>query len=285
MKTYTVLFHFLFPALLASCIEHPIEYKIVATKSKVYKTNLLGIAGQTSAEPYVEIIYSVADGTENNVTENILVSPPYIFESKNVNIVYDSAVDMQNGRTLTYYAILKHDYEEGGAEYFRIINHSTDKPIEFFIAGTQDVVTYTNEPIMGAEILPSVYYKKAPIYYLLFPDKKYPKNLINGGEVFYFEGNRCGDIELISAWSVEDVVKLYKAEYNHSPDTLLYVDIPASNDGGRMTNPSKYNNDRFRDKIFYGAIPPQGQLKGDEKIWLLATPWIFDDMIASKRFK
>jgi hypothetical protein len=38
------------------------------------------------------------------------------------------------------------------------------------------------------------------------------------------------------------------------------------------------------DKIFYGRIPQKEQLKGDEKIWLLATPWIFDDNIKSESF-
>ncbi|MDR1882650.1 MAG: hypothetical protein LBR26_07690 [Prevotella sp.] len=284
MKTHAVLFYFLFPALLASCIEHPVEYKIVATISKVYKTNILGIAGQASEEPYVEIIYSVANGTDKNVTKHIMVAPPYIFENENVNIVCDSAVDMQDDRILTHYLILKHDYEEGGAEYFRIINHSTDKPIEFFIAGCQDIKTIPGT-VDEVEILPSIYYRKAPVYYLLFPDKKYRRNLKNGADIFYFEANRCGDIELTSAWSVDEVMELYRAEYRLSTDTILHVDLWGGLNSGRMAKPAEHSKPRLENRTFYGVIPPKSQFKGDEKFWLLATPWIFqDEYIVRERF-
>jgi hypothetical protein len=83
-------------------------------------------------------------------------------------------------------------------------------------------------------------------------------------------GTYCGDIELTAAWSINDVMQLYRAEQRQSPDTVLYVDIQAAYDGGRMSNSPKYSDTRLKSKTFYGLIPPQGQLKGDEKIWLLA---------------
>jgi hypothetical protein len=51
-----------------------------------------------------------------------------------------------------------------------------------------------------------------------------------------------------------------------------------------MSNPPKYHNDRLKNRTFYGVIPPKGHLKGDENIWLLATPWIFDENIEYERF-
>ncbi|GHT52454.1 hypothetical protein AGMMS49982_12730 [Bacteroidia bacterium] len=286
-KIYQILLFGVLLTHIISCCEEPVDVMSVAAKSKGYKTNIVGIAGQASTEPYIEIIYSVANGTEGNITKSVMVSPPYIFENNSVNIVYDSLTYVMGNRFLYYQLMLKHDYGEGGAEYFRIINHSVDKPIEFFFAGTQDVVTEPSGGIMELVVfLPGVYYKKAPIYYLLFPEKKYKHNLSWGSDmkdIFYFEGNRCGDIELTSAWSVEDVMKLYRAEYRHSPDTILYVDTRAALDGSRMTEPPKYSDHRLKDKIFYGIIRPGEELKGNPSIGLLATPWIFDDVIESSR--
>lgn len=273
----------LLTATVASCCFYPLEDILIDTKTKNYRTNIVGITGETSVEPYIEIQYSEADAMRGNVTKSIMVSPPYIFENKNVNIVYDSII-WRAKYDMSYHIVLKHDYEEGGAEYFRIINHSTDKPIEFFIAGTQDVVLNGDGSTNEAVIFPSVYYRKAPVYYLLFPDKKYHKDLVLRGELFRFTGNYCGDIELTAAWTVNDVMQLYRAEQRQSVDTVLYVDSQAAYDGGRMSNPPKYNKTRLKNRTFYGLIPPKGQLKSDEKIWLLATPWIFDEEIESKNF-
>jgi hypothetical protein len=274
----------LLTATVASCCFYPVEDILIDIKTKNYRTNIVGITGDPSVEPYIEIQYSEADAMRGNVTKSIMVSPPYIFENRNVNIVYDSII-WRAKYNLGYYLVLKHDYEEGGAEYFRIINHSTDKPIEFFIAGTQDVVLNGDGSTNEVQIIPSVYYRRAPVYYLLFPDKKYHKDVLLYGEPLRFTGNHCGDIELTAAWSINDVMQLYRAEQRKSADTVLYVDMRAEFfDGGRMSNPPKYNKTRLKDRTFYGLIPPKGQLKSDEKIWLLATPWIFEEYIESKRF-
>ncbi|GHU96394.1 hypothetical protein FACS1894156_7410 [Bacteroidia bacterium] len=260
-----------------------VGYQYIGSQSKIYRTNIIGITGEPSASPYVEIIYSVAGEAGHNVSKSIMVSPPYLFENDNIIITYDSTIQTMGGacshacnkeeKNNGYILQIKHQYNEGGAEYFRIINHSTDKPIEYFIAGAQDIKV---RPIGGEVIVfPSVYFRNAPICYLLHPERKFAHNVIFYGETLYFEGNRCGDIELTSAWSVDDVMKLYRAEYNRSSDTLLYVDMRTIENNGRMTNPPKYDQ-RLRDKIFYGTIPPQGQLKGEDT-WLLATPYIFDD--------
>jgi hypothetical protein len=276
-KQYAVLSAILLlVAATASCIEERASIRLSEQKTKLYKTNLVGITGASSSEPYVEIVYSVDDGQGQgkNKTESLMVSPPYIFQNSKVNITYDSTVYSRKGRDESYFVTLKRTCEEGGAEYFCIVNHSTDKTIEFFLAGAQDVKEHDSG--MGlATILPCVYYRHAPVYYLLYPDKKYHQSLMWENVVFHFEENRCGDLELTSAWSVEDVTKLYRAEYKRSPDTILYVDGGGETNGVRMINSSQHISKQHLEARFYGAIPPGAQFKGDESFWLLATPIMF----------
>jgi hypothetical protein len=272
----------LLAAAAASCIETRSYIRLSEQKTKLYKTNLVGITGAPSSEPYVEIIYSADDGQGQgkNKTESLMVSPPYVFQNSRVNITYDSTIYAHKSsysckkRDESSDLMLKRSYEEGGADYFRIVNHSTDKAIEFFLAGAQDVEEHYVG--LGSEtILPSIYYRHAPVYYLLYPDKKYPQNLMWENIVFYFEGNRCGDLELTSAWSVEDVMQLYRAEYRRSPDTLLYLNGGGETSGVRMADePVRISQQRLNPQL-YGLIPPGGQFKGDENFWLPATPRMF----------
>ncbi|MDR3119685.1 MAG: hypothetical protein LBU44_09800, partial [Mediterranea sp.] len=75
--------------------------------------------------------------------------------------------------------IVHHAYEETDGEYLRIINHSVDKTIEFFIAGSRGMETRykgcSGFPLI--KTMPAVYYRHAPVYYLLFPDRKYTQNV------------------------------------------------------------------------------------------------------------
>lgn len=261
-----------------SCPSYWVKDETVATCTKLYRTNIVGIAGEPSETPYVEIIYSADDGQGKNITQSMMVSPPYVFENKKVNITYDSIIDSDNEGVYGYSLVLKHSYAEGGAEYFRIVNHSPDKPVEFFLAGAQDVKMQDNDPSF-VEVIPNVYYRNAPILYLLYPDRKYHKNLVNGNATFFFEGNRCGDIELASAWSVADVVKLYRAEYRLSPDTVLHVDLWGTPNAGRMRNPDISSKPRLENRTFYGKILPGEQFQGNANFWLPATPWMFRDYL------
>jgi hypothetical protein len=281
MKTKCFLYFAILPAMLlfASC-QYWVKEEFVATCSTLYRTNIVGIAGEPSEAPYVEIIYSADDGHGKNVTQSIMVSPPYVFENKKVNITYDSLIDRDKKGVYGYHLVLRHSYEEGGAEYFRIVNHSPDKSVEFFLAGAQDIETLDNDSFLA--VIPSVYYRNAPILYLLFPERKYHKNLVNGDETFFFEGNRCGDIELTSAWSANDVVQLYRAEHRLSPDTILYVDVSIPS-YSRMSRPAD-NRSHLANRTFYGTISPGEQFKGDTNFWLLATAWMFDDYFTVRRF-
>jgi hypothetical protein len=284
-KQYVALpFMLLLAAAAASCIPGTRwDVHLSVEKTKPYKTNLVGIAGPPSSEPYVEIIYSADDGQGQgkNKTESLMVSPPYIFENSRVNVTYDSTVYGRKKHDEYYALTLKRSYEEGGADYFRIVNHSTDKTVEFFLAGAQDVATSEENGKIYAEVLPSVLYRYAPIYYLLYPDKKYHQNVIGWENVYYFEGSRCGDLALTSAWSVDEVMQLYRAEYRQSADTILYETIPMAAANIRMTDKSEY---KWGYRKFYGAIPPGEEFKGNEAFWMPATPFMFETLLKQEDY-
>jgi hypothetical protein len=130
------------------------------------------------------------------------------------------------------------------------------------------------------DVMPTIYYKHAPVYYLLFPERKYTQNLqgnsFDCNEVFYFEGNRCGDLEMDQKWSVEEVMALYRAEYNNSSDVMLYIDNHFD-DFGRLSKVLHSGNSYAKYKRFYGVIMPGEELKGSVDTPLLATPSLFDD--------
>ena len=102
----------------------------------------------------------------------------------------------------------------------KIKNHGTD-PIEYFIAGTHKLRThgYNNKNDL-IDITPRVLYNNTPIYYMLFPEKTYK------GELYTCITPICNEVERVSFqvneyYTVEDVMKLYRAEYNNSLDTIL----------------------------------------------------------------
>jgi hypothetical protein len=246
----------------------------VENRTKLCKTNVIGIVGDASTEPYIEIRYSVADeSTGYNKTESIMVSPPYLFKNDNIYMTYEYGVWEDNGGVFAYYEKLLHDYEEGGAEYLRIINHSTDKEVEFFVAGAED--DFTMIPSEASEVrgaFPSVRYRKAPVYYLLCPEHKYPYNIWD----YQGEGDRCGELILTEAWTVDEVAALYRAEYNRSDTIKLYIwnFNDTEYDNNRMVDYIRGDvpyNEHHRDRIFYGVIKSGEQLAGNDKLWLLAT--------------
>jgi len=266
----------------------PFEDKVIATKSMKMKYNIVGIVGETSDAPYIEVQYVKDDGYGQNVTERKMVSPPFVFGGHLVNVRYDSIVGYYGNRAESYNLELRNDYNVNGADYLRIINHSEDKTIEYFMAGTQDVRTRGECNGLGfRDVVPSVCYRKAPIYYLLFPEEKYTENLSesdhNCDEILYFEGDRCGDLKLTTAWDVNDVAKLYRAEFNKSKDTALYLLHENTYfNGDRLSKLLERNSSNprtypyMKGKSLYGTVAPKNKLEGNEDIWLIATPVMFN---------
>jgi len=275
MKKQLFLF-FLSSVFFSTCYQSWSEYREIRTK--LMYTNAIGIAGESSEEPYIEIQYSIAD-EENpgtNKTASIMVSPPYVFQNDKVYVTYEYIEynDNSRGKNKKKYPVgvseeLLRNFNKGGAEYLRIINHSVDKPIEFFLTGSMR--PYDNRDKHDEYVfLPSVRYKKAPIYFLLFPEHKLNKNQYLNNNLYYFEGDRCGDLILTKAWTVDEVVALYRAEYARSNDIRLVVNI----EDWRMIdliNGKVSGWESYKGNIFYSIIKPKEEFKGNEKLWLLST--------------
>ena len=164
-----------------------------------------------------------------------------------------------------FYSVLLQDFTEGGAEYLRIINHSTDKKIEFFFIDTKPY-SFNSLPV-----LPDIWHKSAPVYYLLYPDRKPPRNiLLNDGTTVYFEGDRIGDLTVNQAWSIGSLAALYRQEYARSTEVQLTIYENRIIDLVEGITPIW--GEKYKDKIFYGVLEPGEKLQGSKSIWLLALP-------------
>src|SRR5574344_154661 len=276
-------------ACLTSCQDWADE-RFAATIAKECNYNVIGISGAPSENPYVEIQYNKDDGNGNNILVSEMVSPPFLFGGHKVNILCDSILyvsgtttNRNKYRVNGYGLVIQHSYGEADSEYLRIINHSTDKTIEYFIAGSREMETSDKDkgcnglPLI--KTMPAVYYKHAPIYYLLFPNKKYTQNVQGNAadcnDHFYFEGNRCGDLILEKPWSVDEVMNLYRSEYRNSPDIRLDIEVYWG-DLGRMTQIINSGKPYIQFKRFYGTIMPGEELRGNNSLPLLATPYALD---------
>jgi len=224
---------------------------------EIINTNVIGIAGEASTEPYIEIRYSVADeGNPGfNKTASIMVSPPYIFQNDAVNMTYEYTESgfEHVGRPDRYSKKLIHDYTEGGAEYLRIVNHSPDKPVEFFIAGAK---VYPYISLLDGHV-PEVKHKGVSVYYLLFPEA-----------------------ESDAVWGVDEVAALYRLEYERSSEVQLTISL----DDYRMIDLINGEIDfiwQYRGAVFYGMLQSGEALHGDNRIWLLATTDMFFDEFLS----
>jgi len=255
--------------LLLGCIFGNYQYGVLyrETRTGLISTNIIGIVGEAAGEPYIEIIYSMAD-EENpgyNKTISIMVSPPYIFQNDKVYMTYEYRELGDRSGAREYVNWLLRNFEEGGAEYLRIINHSPDKQVEFFFADVNTEVL-TN----GSQEIPLIRHRNAPIYFLLYPERKPSHNVsFPNGSVIYFENDRIGDLTVTEAWSVKDIVSLYRAEYARSNEIMLtYVGFRIID----LVEGKVVGWEIHLGRILYGIIEPGKELRGNEKIWLLATP-------------
>jgi len=262
---FTIFITIICLLLLTNCFNLAswVDSRYVETRVGLLGTNIIGIAGEVAEEPYIEIKYSVADDENpgHNKITSIWVSPPYIFQNDLVNITYEVWESFDSSETLGYENHLQRGFEEGDAEYLRIINHSQDKPVEFFIA---DVL----RPCRNGYLLhPEIMYNKVPVYYLLFPEKNPSWNYDSSEQI------------MPDVWSADEVAALYKAEYSRSNEVQLLLKSSRLIDWIEENNPISYN--AFLGGIFYGTINPDETLQGNEKIWLIATQFIFEPIFTS----
>lgn len=225
---YLLIFIFIsFGFIHGSCRKFPDNGRLFPIE---VKRSVIGITGKDSSAPYIEIFYTRKKTDTSNEIVHEWVKPPYLFGDVPVMSQFRKRCwdYCQKAAYLTY--------TEGGDSYLRIINHSSN-PIEMFVVQNLPIKIYKTEgtfcdcPKNPENIVryPIPLYQKAPIYYLLYPDRV--PNLIG---LNVLEDNCCkvrnlsytptqvGDITLTRAWTVEEVMKLYRAEYRKSSDTVLY---------------------------------------------------------------
>jgi len=235
-------------------------------------TNIIGISGEPSDMPYIEIIHSVVDEARPgyNKTASIMVSPPYIFQNDMVYMKYDYT-ELGSKRPTSYFKTLLRDFEEGGAEYLRIINHSPDKQVEIFVSGVP-VISHNDRDTL----IPAIRYRNAPVYFLLYPERKPANNvLLFNGLLIYFEGDRIGNLIVTEAWSINEIAALYRAEHSYSPEVQLIIYTSSQHRMMDMIDGNIDGRNIGRGAVFYDIIEPGEELRGNENIWLLALPWLF----------
>jgi len=249
----------LFPLFLSGCPFFKLSQFVdlfSETRTGLIGMNVIGIVGPPEAE--IEIRYSSAlVGESHNETRSIRVSPPYLFKDNRVYMTYlyrELAHSSAPSRPHSFIRYLLRNFEEGGAEYLTIINHSPEHSVEFFITGAQSIRSVDNRYFP-----PNITYRDTPLYYLLFPER----NPLNGGA---------------ELWTVERIAELYRAEFVISSE----IQLRGLMDESRMIDLVEGRapgSDRFRGAIFYSSIEPGEKLQADEKIWLLATPVLMFDNI------
>ena len=296
---------------LNSCEERDkLCFTVKSNYSKLYKFNEIGILGADSSNPYIEIQYTISNGTTNQVVTQ-WVKPPCLIGDYPVICNYDSVYSCASFSIIGFLQRVNIGYDVGNPEYMKIINHSNNV-LEYFISGTQDTATISLNRINTANasvLLPSnrtlstepfIQYKNAPIYYLLHPDKKpkadlYKLYLNQDGKYIgkynvitsLANPNQIGDLQVTKPWTIEDVMKLYRAEYKQSVDTILTFSLTTNAYGEEYNNPrlstgnsdelvyisektSLTNNYKRPNQLkFYGYINAKDSLKASDNIPLI----------------
>jgi hypothetical protein len=265
---FALAFILVFPLLLTSCpLACAARPRFSEIRVGLIGTNIIGfVSANKSGEPhYITIEYSAADTTRpgHNITkkrEN--VSLPYLFQNDSVYMTYRYE-EWDSFSNVTFSKWLHRNFAEGGAEYFRVVNHSPDKVVEFFLVGT--FTDLSGAFFSGAASIPDIWYRNAPVYFLLHPERKPDRNITAFGNVIIFEGYRIGDITVTDPWSIEKVANLYRAEFSRCAKVQLMFRLH------RVIELVEDSRGTFSGRTFFGAIEPGGELRGNENLWLLGT--------------
>lgn len=297
--------------VLSSC-GTKVEFEPISTFQKKYPFNYIGLVGESTESAYVEVFYSEANQDKSNVITHKWIKLPAVIGGHETFVTFDSIVKTVTGTGQTKIEPVgreaKIDYSENHSHYMKIINHG-NKPVEFFIIGNHPIVNYDLNKIYAGpfiekgdnhiappttittDLLPEVFYKGSPVKYLLYPETKPQTNLYkiskdgvyskdgkeyygySGIDTFFFENNRCGDLIVNKAWSIFEVVNLYRAEYKGSNDTILTIGYCGATDdfqknrisSGAEKNYSETKNNPIK-PLYYGIIPAGGTIQSSVQI-------------------
>lgn len=305
-KTFFIIAPFLL-LFLCACPSYPTFEEFVLTKSTVRVSNLIGIMGENAGEPYVEVEYTIYENGKN-VTKTEMLTPPFTIGANNVLVTYDSLNFVVNRNDMPRgIRKIKPDYNKNGSHYLKITNHS-DKPIEYFIAGTQPMIYEQKASIDGLvindgydlnrfiESTPVPIFSDAPIFYLLHPEKRpledafirritkftQQEGITTASEIIAkrikFTGNSCGDISLTEAWTVEKTMELYRDEYTQKTNGkamfMNYNDADPTTNARISELENKFPHNTTPKTKLYGTIAPQQTLQNSGNIWVINTPYL-----------
>ncbi len=201
------------------------EYEeINLNKTAITSRNIIIISSDTPADVCISY-YKTINGTSNKRVKDT-IRTPYILEMKNAVIEYDS-LDFVSKNCFQHRFIkgvrrIKHNFDEGGAEYLCLENLS-NQTIQFAIIGTQKLETKSDDnhlTIISSH--PKPIYKGVPLLYLLKPQ------LAPNKDLYYFSVENYeekGGLITVGKTSYKKI-ELYRNQLGH----FKGKDIPFSVD-------------------------------------------------------
>ncbi len=297
-NVYIILFISTF-FICAQCEKNEIE--LLNPDAKVIlQHNYLIITSADGQPAQVEVKYTVLGIGGENEQKTLRKTTPFIFGGENVCCSYSIKRESANGYIRHY---LNRNYQPNGADYLSIKNLSSSE-IEYAVIGNNKITYYNVNDLSNGnstyftqnlntlldktkviEQPPIPIYKKAPILYLLFPDKA-PQHvcyaLLEGDgttEGGLFKAKKVplkspyvGDLTLTTPYTIEQIMELYKQEYENQGSILFsnYVAYTLKQQGKRYTYSLKEEGERGdRKLLYYGKIAPHQSLDNQGEIWFI----------------
>lgn len=263
--------------LLTSCPSSPnIETEWSRVKELI-QYNLVCITGNSDESNYVEVSYSEYDaisGKNKVVTKN--VTPPCIIGGHWVQIEKMPTTSNKSSDT-TYYFYFKTSYQEAA---YLSINNRSNTPIEYCFVPVQVSKSNSSSSCKSKPYVyryPLVNYKNLPIYYWMFPER----NSLWGD---FFAGD-CLPITWQTpskTLTINEVLQLYREEFNNSNTTKLYVTYGGLYPIKRVKDIEK--NDYYQ-YAYYGSIANSSTINMGAEYPVLALPILWSGITLNNQFE
>ena len=274
------------------------EEVIENIKTNSLKHNYIVVNSVDNSPAEVEVSYSVfISGNTKNIVKTERKTTPFIIGGESVQVNYDSIVYIRDKKFRDYQRKLKRNYTPEGADYLSIKNLSS-VAIEYAVIGNQkleflsaDEIANSSDIVNKNEIDKSKVvkypsgaapiYKATPVLYLIKPELA-PQTIVYVLKGIYsseggVSGNKAvavplkvpyfGEVIAHTAFSVADILSLYKQEYVSR--NILYPEYDTYMNRGRPYNHS-ISQRKYYLKL-YGTIDAGKTLENTGQIWFINT--------------
>ena len=274
------------------------EEVIENIKTNSLKHNYIVVNSVDNSPAEVEVSYSVfISGNTKNIVKTERMTTPFIIGGESVQVNYDSIVYIRDKKFRDYQRKLKRNYTPEGADYLSIKNLSS-VAIEYAVIGNQkleflsaDEIANSSDIVNKNEIDKSKVvkypsgaapiYKATPVLYLIKPELA-PQTIVYVLKGIYsseggVSGNKAvavplkvphfGEVIAHTAFSVADILSLYKQEYVSR--NILYPEYDTYMNRGRPYNQS-ISQRKYYLKL-YGTIDAGKTLENTGQIWFINT--------------